>query len=276
MIERRPRRVLLATDGSPSADAALDVVCAMSFAPEDRVEIVTVGDAAIAEIAEIAARAARRLEHCGVTAEIRLATGPVAEAILETARDVVADLIVVGSRGRGLVLGTLLGSTGMALTRLSPLPVLVARARRVAPRRVLLAVDGSPDSQAAASAVAMIPLVGDAEIVLLHVVPDTRRDNTRSRELLSLVASRMPPSVSTRIEIARGDVGDAILERAEALGSDLIALGSGHPPRAPLRGRTADRVLGAAQCCVLVARAAERAKAPAPVRAVAAPVSAAG
>lgn len=273
MIERRPRRILLATDGSPSAEAALDVVCTMPFAPDDRVEVVTVGDGSQLGVAE---RAADRLHRCGVAAEVRIATGPVADAIIETARDISADLIVVGSRGRGLVLGTLLGSTGIALTRTSPFPVFVARARRVAPRRVLLAVDGSTDSQAAASAVATVPLARDAEIVLLHVVPDTRRDSTRSRDLLSLVASRMPPTLSTRIEIARGDVGEAILERAEAFGSDLIALGSGHPSRAPLRGTTTDKVLASAQCCVLVARAVEHVKAGAPLRPQAAGGVAAG
>lgn len=255
MYERRPRRILLATDGSPSAEAALDVLCAMRFGPDDRVDIISVGQDAAAEITQ---RAAEQLRCCGVAAEIRIGSGPVADAIVENARAVGADLVVVGSRGRGLILGTLLGSTARALTRTSPFPVLIARARRVAPRRVLLAVDGSPDSQAAANALMSIPLGNDAEIVLLHVVPDTRKDSTRSRDLLSLVASRLPATIPTRIEVARGDVPSAILGRAEALGSDLIALGSGHTPRAPLRGTTADHILSAANCCVLVARAADR------------------
>ena len=258
MYERRPRRILLATDGSPSADAALEVVCAMRFGPDDRVDIVSVGQDGASEITQ---RAADQLRCCGVAAKIRVANGPVAETIVESARAIGADLVVVGSRGRGLILGTILGSTARALTRTSPYPVLIARARRVAPRRVLLAVDGSPDSQAAADALLTLPLGSDAEIVILHVVPDTRKDSTRSRDLLSLVASRLPATIPTRIDVARGDVATAILERAEALGSDLIALGSGHTPRAPLRGTTADKVLSGANCCVLVARATERVRA---------------
>lgn len=252
---RRPRRILLATDGSPSADAALDVLCAMRFDPDDRVDVISVGyDGA----EEVTRRAAEQLRCCGIAAQIRIASGPVTDTIVESARAVGADLIVIGSRGRGIILGTLLGSTARALTRTSPFPVLIARDRRVAPQRVLLAVDGSPDSQAAANAISTIPLARDAEIVLLHVVPDTRKDSTRSRDLLSLVASRLPTTIDTRIEVARGDVPTAILSRAAAHGSDLIALGSGSRPTAPLRGTTADRILSGAHCCVLVAPAADR------------------
>lgn len=271
MLERRPRRILLAIDGSPGADAALDAVCAMRFVPGDRVYTVTVGEG---PGVEVAAHAADRLRCCGVAADVRTATGPVADAVVETAHRVAADLIVVGSRGRGVVLGTVLGSTGRALARTSPIPVLIARARRVAPRRILLAVDGSPDSQAAANALEAVPLAGDSDVVLLHVVPDTRKDAARSRALLSLVGSRLPPTLSTHIEIGRGDVGEAILERAEAFGSDLIAMGAGSTPRAPLRGTTTDKVLGAAGCMVLIARAAERV--PAAMRAGATELVAAG
>jgi nucleotide-binding universal stress UspA family protein len=128
------------------------------------------------------------------------------------------------------------------------------------PKRILLAVDGSPDSQAAAGAVALLALRPDTQVLLLNVVPDTRRDTSRSRDLLALVAARLPSNVATRLEIARGDVASAILERAAMFEADVILLGAGRSPRWPLRGSTAERVLAAAHCSVLIARATDRVK----------------
>jgi len=278
MYDRQPRRILFATDGSSGADAALDVLCALRLGHEDRVAVVTIAagspfvlDAGLGDVAdayeaalEIAQDAAARLWRCDIVAECRVATGVLAETIVDTARTERTDLIVVGSRGRGLITGTLLGSTARTLARTSPVPVLVVRDRRDTPQRILIAVDGSPDSRAAVDALWAIPLQRGSEVVVLHVAPDGRTDNTRSLDLLSLVASRLPPTFTTRIEVARGDPASGILQRAAAHGSDLITLGSGGGRRGPLQGSTADRVLGGAHCSVLVARAAERVKARTP------------
>ena len=279
MYARRPRRIVFATDGSPGADGALELLCALPFAHEDRVDVVAVpvplalpletgfGDLSIAydAAAETTARSAERLRQCGIQAECRVAEGPLVEAIIGSARAVAADLIVVGSRGLGLILGTLLGSTARALVHASPFPVLVVRDRRAAPQRVLLAVDGSPDSQAAVNALCAVPLARPAEIVVVHVVPDARKETTRPLDLLCLVAAKLPPTFTTHVEVARGDVAGTILARAAALGSDLIALGSGGTHSAPLQATIADRILSAAHCSVLVARAAQRVKTPEPV-----------
>lgn len=279
MYVRRPRRIVFATDGSPGADGALELLCTLPFANEDRVDVVAVpvplalpletgfGDLSIAydAAAETTARAAARLRQCGTQAECRVAEGPLVEAIIGSARAVGADLIVVGSRGLGLILGTLLGSTARALAHASPFPLLVVRDRRAAPQRVLLAVDGSLDSQAAVNALCAVPLARPAEIVVVHVVPDARKESTRPLDLLCLVAARLPPTVTTQVEVARGDVASTILARAAALGSDLIALGSGGTHSAPLQATIADRILSAAHCSVLVARAAQRVKTPEPV-----------
>lgn len=60
-------------------------------------------------------------------AETRLAKGHPAEIILYTARAEHADLIVVGSRGRGGVKGMLLGSVSNAVVQNSKVPVMVVK-----------------------------------------------------------------------------------------------------------------------------------------------------
>jgi nucleotide-binding universal stress UspA family protein len=59
-------------------------------------------------------------------------------------------LVVVGSHGQGRIRGIVLGSTATELVHKAPCPVLVARtAGADFPRRIVVGVDGSPESAAA-------------------------------------------------------------------------------------------------------------------------------
>lgn len=293
-------RILFATDGSPGSDVALDMLCALRLRHEDHVEVLTVivhhyagmamesSPAYLADVVEeevadaraIAAEAAARLAVCGVDVASRDAEGAPAEAIVAAAATTESDLIVLGSRGRGLISGTLLGSTARALARHSPIPVLVVRDRREAPRRILVAVDASEDARAAIDALRLIPLARGSEAVLLHIVPDRReapkprsatelaeaverQDRVIALELLRRAAAALPPTIAWRLEVASGSVAQRVLTTASAIGADLIVMGSRGTALGPgfLQGSTADRVLSGAHCAVLVARAAERVKA---------------
>jgi nucleotide-binding universal stress UspA family protein len=63
-------------------------------------------------------------------AELRVAVGEVAAALIDEARREEAMLIVVGSRGQGAILSAVLGSVSMALVRESCCPVVVVPAAR--------------------------------------------------------------------------------------------------------------------------------------------------
>jgi len=66
-----------------------------------------------------------QLSMANVPAEFVLLEGPAAENILEKAREIEADLIVIGSQRHGRFYRMLFGDTGDELTRNAPCPVLV-------------------------------------------------------------------------------------------------------------------------------------------------------
>jgi nucleotide-binding universal stress UspA family protein len=65
-----------------------------------------------------------RLRADGVPARIHLRAGQPVHEIVEAAREVGADLIVMGTRGRGALAHLLLGSVAERTLRLAPCPVL--------------------------------------------------------------------------------------------------------------------------------------------------------
>jgi nucleotide-binding universal stress UspA family protein len=65
-----------------------------------------------------------------VTAEAQLTESPAADAIAEIAKNVAADLVVVGTHGYTGLRHLLLGSVAERTLRLAPCPVLVMRSKR--------------------------------------------------------------------------------------------------------------------------------------------------
>lgn len=111
--------------------ATLHVVTAWAF-PEHRTPFGVVFD--IAESADPTARARRKLDgliadvlgsHENVTLRAEVIPGNEAEVLIHAARD--ADLLVVGSRGRGGFAGLLLGSVSVHCVRYAHCPVVVIR-----------------------------------------------------------------------------------------------------------------------------------------------------
>ena len=77
-------------------------------------------------------RALRRAQQSGVAADSAMAEsagGPAADAILREAKKWRADAIVMGTHGRRGLRHVVLGSEAERVVRLSPVPVLLVRAR---------------------------------------------------------------------------------------------------------------------------------------------------
>lgn len=140
----RERPLVVATDGSPSAEAAAaaavelarDLETTPIFAAVHRAPAPILGEPFYQrQLSESqgAARAAldqasETAERAGVAAEYELLAGDPVEQILRLAASRDAKLIVVGSRGLGLVGSIILGSVSRELVRRADRPVVVVTA----------------------------------------------------------------------------------------------------------------------------------------------------
>jgi len=165
-MKRSRLNVLLATDGSPQARAALAFAAAFPWPETARAHVVlargglpaprradpwpagtwrALDDAFERE----ARRAARVIRRRWPDATVSVSSAPPIEAILEEARRHRAGVIVVGSRGLGSARRLMIGSVSRGVVRRAGGPVLVVKGRRRRVRRLVLATDGSPNASRA-------------------------------------------------------------------------------------------------------------------------------
>jgi nucleotide-binding universal stress UspA family protein len=114
-----------------------------------------------------------------------VADPPVVAAIVERARKWRAQVIVLGSRGRGSLQSALMGSVSRDVMHAADCSVLVVKGTVRAPRRLLIGLDGSRGSRRAAGFVSNLPPPTGGRVTLLAVVEPTSSTSVR----------RMPGSV---------------------------------------------------------------------------------
>lgn len=140
--------ILVATDGSRAASAALDEAIAIASETNDELVAITVwralqGDFGLAypstamlndildaertHAEETLAEAVARAEGTGVSLRTRLAAGDPARQVCSYADEIDARLIAVGRRGYGAVASLLLGSVSNGVIQHATCPVLVVR-----------------------------------------------------------------------------------------------------------------------------------------------------
>jgi nucleotide-binding universal stress UspA family protein len=137
------KRVVIATDGSPPGREAVErgielaatvgataTIAFVRRSPPALLGEPFYGRALTAELREgraIVDDAARRAAEAGVPSETEILEGDPAEQILRLAGVRQADVIVVGSRGRGALTGAVLGSVSDAILSGADRPVLVVK-----------------------------------------------------------------------------------------------------------------------------------------------------
>ena len=142
------KTIMLATDGSPAADEALEFATKLAQDAGAALHVVSVrplgfhdpvGSADVAPDVRhihgaetIAAQAAAEARAAGVDAYAHWFAGPEADTLCLEARQLGADLLVIGSRGHGEVAGRLLGSISRKVVAHSPVPVTVVKAAHAA------------------------------------------------------------------------------------------------------------------------------------------------
>lgn len=127
-----PRRILVGYDGSEAAQRALETAADLTgYGSTLAVVSVAAEDADGAQRATGAARllteAREQLLRRQVTARYLQPVGEPADRLLEAARELDADLLVVGRRDRNALRRLVLGSVSAKVVRRAPCDVLVVR-----------------------------------------------------------------------------------------------------------------------------------------------------
>jgi nucleotide-binding universal stress UspA family protein len=134
------KKILIATDGSATAHAAIDA--GVELARDDHAEVVFVHVTSLLELAHetdaperipraetdaVLCEAVEQARENGIAATPELLIGYAPKQILRLARDLDADLIVIGSRGLGRVKSAVLGSTSRGVLAKADRPVMIVR-----------------------------------------------------------------------------------------------------------------------------------------------------
>ncbi len=144
-------------------------------------------------------------EELGRPVDVRLEQGVPAERIVDLARDLGSDLIVLGDHREGEGSGRRLGSTAqqvLATMRGSVLVVHYAPGSRgvLAPRRILVPLDGSLRTESALPAAVRMASAHGAELLLVHVV----REPVVTALLQAAEGLELAQKLAGRLEAAAG------------------------------------------------------------------------
>lgn len=240
---------------------------------------------------ETAEKAVERLKTLfpGWTISLETAIGAPAREILKKAESYHPDLIIVGSQGLSALGRLFLGSVSQKVATETHTSVRIARGRvqeTDEPARIVIAVDGSPESNAAIRSVANRNWNKGTEVVLLtatgHIEPKDYKAILGSVEpanpeikaevdQLSSIKQVLEQALEAQLNangltvstiIRTGDPRKVLLEEAETWGADSIFIGSrgfGKIKRL-LLGSVSTAVASRAHCSVEIVRLPEEAK----------------
>jgi nucleotide-binding universal stress UspA family protein len=288
--------VLLATDTSAQAQRAERLVASIPWPDGTRIEVLYVDHVMASELdlpaakyaslqAQVReridahlARAKRALEAPGRTVEATLLMGRPASVIVEEARRIGADVVVVGSHGHGAVASALLGSVSAEVVDQAPCPVLVARKATLS--KVVLATDGSTGAREAEDVVAGWPFLAALPVRVVSVASmlpsfallDPVGPSMMSAEIYQQLSDELRAEreraakegvqrlvaghVNATPVLREGYTPNEIVRDAADSGADLIVIGSRGRTGVTrlLLGSVARGVLHQAPCSVLVVR----------------------
>jgi nucleotide-binding universal stress UspA family protein len=275
-------KILIGYDGSDFANAAIDdlqyaglpseaeavimsvtdvwelpevvekVSSARSRVSRDRIDAIEKHlQGVVAATAEMAGSAAERVRSMFPGWEVRSVaqTGKAAWELIAYSDEWAADLLVVGSHGRGFLGRALLGSVSMKILHESRCSVRIARKRsspEAEPLRVLVATDGSANAELTIQTVVgrrwpentlfrLITADDDPasrpETCVLDHVPDGREDSPAAKEWLERVLERPRKAMEAAgLNVSQncrwGDARRIILDEGTNWNADCIFVGA--------------------------------------------------
>ncbi len=202
------------------------------------------------------------------------------------------DLVVLGTRGYSQAAGFLMGSVSQWILHESRCSVMIARPmarekRQARGMKVILATDGSSDSQSAVDFVNSVELPDSTQIMILHVVKkhvyETEQALTvksehepefakmaeeileaRGREGTRILRDTRKALASSNFQVQErlvfGNPAEDILKTARYIKADLIAMGARGPAagRRMFLGSVSNKVVHSAGCSVAIIRKREK------------------
>ena len=280
-----PGRVVVGVDGSPGARTALGWALAVAARTGAALEVVSafpvdfywvdpflLDTRRLADIRSDTGRRARDLvaevrrdpavSAVPGTAEVRtdvvVAAGAPAEHLVARAGD--ADLLVVGSRGRGGVRSTLLGSVALHCVAHASCAVVVVHPGAVQPPpRVVVGIDDSPAARVALTraaeearrlgatlevVAAYLPEAYWSDLYAITAAPASQTEEQARARAGAFVAEVLGTGAPADLHVVAGSPGETLVARAD--GAALLVVGSRS------RSRMAGMVLGsvALHCAV--------------------------
>jgi len=281
MSNFEPKRILCAVDFSDQSTVALRVagVIAQSFGSEvvvlhvQRLEAPVYFTVAQTQTLQGQLRRSVRAakKHANEFANKHLPEGvayrvivmkddPVS-AILKTQHEIAAELIAMGTHGRGGLARVRLGSIAESVLHQAEVPILTVGPRmKVTPtldaiHRVLCPVNYTPSSQTALEHAAALAASARAELTVAHIdeAPHGKSAQDSLRQLCDWIPATVRAHCAVKEVVKQGGAAEQILAEAEKSQADLLVIGA--QPRsllgADLLGSTTELVIRNAPCPVL-------------------------
>lgn len=188
----------------------------------------------------------RHLPQTGQAAETVIVDKAPAQAILETAGSIDADLIVMGTHGRTGWRRALLGSIAEKVVHHTDRPVLcIPPDAHPSIGKILCPVNFTPMARVALEQAASLAGTFDAELLIIHVTDAIDHASDVDGEF----AAWIEPQVRNRCRythlLGSGNAAEETIRMAHDAKADLIVLGAQHKPFAgeTVLGTTAERVI---------------------------------
>lgn len=267
------RRILLATDGSQFSEGAVREAISLAKQCSAILYIVTVVDVptdnegfTVQRVEEmLEAEISKKLDalksdasNQGVTCETIVASGDPAEAIVKTAENRRADLIVMGRRGLKGLAKALMGAVATRVIGIAPCDVLIVpRAARIECRTVLVATDGSANAKNAVDKSILLAKQCGSKLIALSVMRDESERTEAQANVNNVVERGRKEGIEVEPLTPLGRSFDTIVETAGGRGADLIVMGTYGKSglKKFFMGSSTEKVVGRAGCAVLVVKA---------------------
>lgn len=295
-------KVLLAADGSEYAKGGAQFLTRLHFTEEDEIVILHVintfpfnaeSEAYFAGVQEIkqdiAPQILEEVEKILAPLQAEISTAIVEgypdSAIVESAKEFEANLLVMGSRGFKGIKSFILGSTTRFAAFHASKPVLAIKSPQwqgTGKIKILLATDGSEHAHEMETVLASLPFSDDTEITILHVLLSAHSDipekfaiemSDRIKEIVAMSRTVEYKELEKILAQSRenlnkkythihmltkvGDPTIEILETAREINADIIAMGTrGLRGLRGMIGSVSKNILNNSECSVLIGRKA--------------------